>query len=89
MGLAPELLENILSFLQPHDLVSFGSTCHEANAFIRPNHQVLWRSTFLQVFDDPRNAWKSLLPTARAANYCREPNGTGTANSDGDCLPSR
>ena len=70
--LAPELLENILSFLQPHDLVSFGSTCHEANAFIRPNNQVLWRSTFLQVFDDPRNAWKSLLPTARAANYCRE-----------------
>ncbi|OCL02427.1 hypothetical protein AOQ84DRAFT_434385 [Glonium stellatum] len=72
MELAPELLENILSFLQPHGLVSFGSTCRMANAFIWPTNQVLWRSAFLQIFDDPHDAWKSLLPTARAANSDRE-----------------
>lgn len=71
-GLAPELLEWILCFLPPRDLTSFGRTCRRANAFVKPSNQILWRSSFLQVFDDPRDAWKLLLPTARSENRQRE-----------------
>ncbi|KAF2181685.1 hypothetical protein K469DRAFT_255430 [Zopfia rhizophila CBS 207.26] len=70
--LAPELLELVLSFLTPRDLVSFGRTCRRAAAFIRPDNQILWRRSFLQVFDDPTHAWELLQPTARAGNRDRE-----------------
>ncbi|OCK85508.1 hypothetical protein K432DRAFT_343109 [Lepidopterella palustris CBS 459.81] len=72
LKLAPELLENIFSFLNPHDVVNFGRTCHRANAFIRPTNQILWRNAFLHDFDDPQYAWAALLPTARAANKHKE-----------------
>ncbi|KAF2257779.1 hypothetical protein CC78DRAFT_178852 [Lojkania enalia] len=78
--LAPELLELILSYLAPRDLVSFGRTCRRANAFIHPNNQILWKSAFLQIFDNPKHVWDFLVPTARAAHrehearwdWCRE-----------------
>jgi hypothetical protein len=70
--LAPELLELVLSHLSPHDLVRFGQTCSHAYAFVQPSNQVLWRSAFLNVFDDPGRAWNRLGPTARSANLQRE-----------------
>ncbi|KAF2868318.1 hypothetical protein BDV95DRAFT_609806 [Massariosphaeria phaeospora] len=70
--LAPELLELILSFLGPRDVVSFGRTCQRANPFIQPRNQLLWRSAFLHLFDDPNHAWTLLMPAARAKNRRRE-----------------
>ena len=66
--LAPEILEQILGLLLPNDLVSFGRTCSKAHSSISPRNQLLWRSSFLQAFDDPRVAWQLMLPTARARN---------------------
>ncbi|KAF2795313.1 hypothetical protein K505DRAFT_374020 [Melanomma pulvis-pyrius CBS 109.77] len=71
-GLAPELLELVLSFLAPRDITSFGRTCQRARTFIRPSNKILWRSAFLQIFDDPKHAWALLLPTARAEDRQRE-----------------
>jgi hypothetical protein len=70
--LTPEVLDLVLSHLPPQDIAHFGRTCRGANLFIRPSNQVLWRSAFLHVFDDPRGAWELLQPTARAANHTRE-----------------
>ncbi|KAF2107499.1 hypothetical protein BDV96DRAFT_653591 [Lophiotrema nucula] len=64
--LAPELLELILAYLTPFDLHRFGQTCHRAKAFIRPNNAILWKSAFLQVFDNPKHSWDALTPSARA-----------------------
>ncbi|KAF2474122.1 uncharacterized protein BDR25DRAFT_280867 [Lindgomyces ingoldianus] len=72
LELTPELLELVLSFLNPCDLTRFGQTCRSANAFIHPGNQVLWKSAFLHVFDNPKGAWELLQPTARAANRTRE-----------------
>lgn len=71
-GLAPELLELVLSFLGPRDIASFGRTCQRARAFVQPGNKILWRSAFLHIFDDPKHAWALLLPTARAENRQRE-----------------
>ena len=68
LQLAPEILEHILAYLKPIDLISFGRTCSQANTFISPENQLLWRASFLQAFDDPRIVWEALLPTARALN---------------------
>jgi hypothetical protein len=70
--LAPELLELVLSYLNPRDLTSFASTSQRAHTFVHPNNKLLWRSAFLHVFDDPKDAWNLLLPTARAENQHRE-----------------
>jgi hypothetical protein len=71
-GLAPELVELICSFLEPVDLVSFSKTCRRAGQFISPSNQVLWRSAFLHVFDNPKTAWDLLLPSARPTIRSRE-----------------
>lgn len=68
LGLASELISNVLSFLKPHDLVAFGQTCKKASDFVSPQTTSLWRSAFLHVFDDPRDVWSALLPAAREAN---------------------
>jgi hypothetical protein len=72
VDLAPELLELVLSYLQPHDLLSFARTCRRANEYIRPSNQILWKAAFLHVFDHPKHAWACWTPTARAANRHRE-----------------
>ena len=36
------------------------------------HNQLLWRSAFLQVFDDPKIAWNRFVPTARSENRARE-----------------
>ncbi|KAF2253674.1 hypothetical protein BU26DRAFT_228049 [Trematosphaeria pertusa] len=70
--LAPELLELILSYLEPQHLTSFGQTCARARDFIRPNNQILWKASFLQVWDHPKHVWSLLTPSARAVNRDRE-----------------
>ena len=72
VSLAPELLELVFSYLPPSDLISFARTCRHASEFIRPNNQLLWKASFLQVFDHPKHAWDTLVPTARAANTSKE-----------------
>jgi hypothetical protein len=72
VDLAPELLELVLSYLEPHDLLSFARTCRRANEYIRPSNQILWKAAFLHVFDHPKHAWACWTPTARAANRQRE-----------------
>jgi hypothetical protein len=65
--LPQEILGNVVSFLDPKDIVTFGRTCRAAQTFISPSNQILWRNAFLQVFDDPEDAWskspKSCVPS--------------------------
>lgn len=56
LGLPQELLSNILSFLEPNSIIHFGQTCKTALEFVSPRNQILWKSAFLHVFDDPRDA---------------------------------
>ncbi|KAJ4302988.1 hypothetical protein N0V90_001879 [Kalmusia sp. IMI 367209] len=72
VDLAPELLELILSYLEPRHLASYGMTCRRARDFIRPSNQLLWKQTFLHVFDHPKHVWETLVPAARAENRLRE-----------------
>ncbi|KIW46352.1 uncharacterized protein PV06_02028 [Exophiala oligosperma] len=58
-----ELLAHILSFLQPQDIIRFSQTNKRAQRFASPQNQTLWRSAFLHLFDDPKDAW-SLMPNS-------------------------
>jgi hypothetical protein len=72
LNLPPELLEHILSFLDPYELVAFGLVCKYTATIISPSNQPLWRHAFLHIFDDPYKAWSALLPSARSANAINE-----------------
>jgi hypothetical protein len=72
LNLPPELLEHILSFLDPYGLVAFGLVCKYTAAVISPSNQPVWRHAFLHLFDDPSKAWSALLPSARSANAANE-----------------
>ncbi|KAK3079206.1 hypothetical protein LTS18_005462 [Coniosporium uncinatum] len=72
LGLAPELVENIISFLRPHDIIQFGRTCKLAASYLRPNNVTLWQAVFLQVFDDPKTARDKVLPESRISLQKRE-----------------
>ena len=72
LSLPPELLEQVCSFLDPYDLVTFGKVCHYAATVISPSNHTVWRNAFLQLFDDPNKAWSAFLPTARDENAARE-----------------
>lgn len=72
LGLPPEILELVLAFLDPYDLVSFGRTCKYAATFISPSSTTIWRHAFLHMWDDPNHAWVALLPSARSANATNE-----------------
>ncbi|KAL6243116.1 hypothetical protein RBB50_010216 [Rhinocladiella similis] len=61
--LPQELLAHILSFLHPRDIIHFSQTNKPAQTFASPQNQVLWRSAFLHIFDDPKDAW-SLMPNS-------------------------
>ncbi len=63
VDLPQEILGNIVSFLHPRDIVRLGRTCRRAYAFLSPSNQVLWRNAFLQIFDDPEEAWSKLPPS--------------------------
>ncbi|KAK5455076.1 hypothetical protein LTS15_005796 [Exophiala xenobiotica] len=65
LQLPQELLGRTLSFLYPEDIIRFGRTCKQAHAFVHPRNQLLWRSAFLHVFDDPKDAW-SMMPESWA-----------------------
>lgn len=68
LDLPQELLDHLLSYLPPSDIIHFGQSCKRSSSFIDPSNQVLWQSAFLQRFDDPQEAWMSLTPTARRLN---------------------
>ncbi|KIW99616.1 uncharacterized protein Z518_11029 [Rhinocladiella mackenziei CBS 650.93] len=68
LDLPQELLSNILSFLDPEAIVRFGRTCKTALGFITPQNQILWRSAFLQLFDDPNDAWVLTPGSPQASN---------------------
>jgi F-box-like len=68
LALPPEVLELVLSLLDPYDLVSFGLLCKYAATFISPSNPTVWRHAFLHMWDDPNKAWSALLPSARAEN---------------------
>jgi len=72
LDLAPELVETIISFLGPHDLIQFGRTCKLAASYLRPNNVTLWQAVFLVVFDNPKTAWDKVLPEARVRLQQRE-----------------
>ncbi|KIW18544.1 hypothetical protein PV08_02832 [Exophiala spinifera] len=63
LELPQELLGHILSFLHPQDIIHFCQSNKRAQTFASPRNQVLWRSAFLHIFDDPKDAW-SLMPNA-------------------------
>lgn len=72
VGLPPEILDLVLSFLDPYDLVSFGLVCKYAATLISPSHPTVWRHAFLHMWDDPKQAWSALLPSARSENGATE-----------------
>lgn len=72
LQLPVELLDAILSFLDPYELIAFAVTSKLAYSFASPSNQILWRSAFLHLFDDPTQAWAELPPTARKANAAIE-----------------
>lgn len=61
LDLPQEILANILSFLNPHSLARFGQSCKTAHSIVDPGNQLLWRSAYLHVFDDPGDA-SSMMP---------------------------
>ena len=65
VDLPQEVLGSILSFLEPRDVVRFGRTCQRALGFINPSNQLLWRDTFLQIFDNPNIAWAAYPPSCQ------------------------
>lgn len=69
VDLAPELIQHILAFLHPPDLLSFGQTCTTLASFTVPSNQLLWRNAFLLVFDDPRPAWESYLSAYDSSDW--------------------
>ena len=66
IDLPQEILSNVVSFLHPRDIARLGRTCQRAHAFLSPSNQVLWRNAFLQVFDDPEEAWSKLPSSYKA-----------------------
>ncbi|EXJ77394.1 hypothetical protein A1O3_09620 [Capronia epimyces CBS 606.96] len=65
LSLPQEILGNILSFLSPDSIIRFGRTCKHAHEFISAHNQLLWKSAFLHIFDDPNDAWSLMPPPAR------------------------
>ncbi len=61
LDLPHEILANILSFLEPQSIIRFGQSCKVAYTSVGPQNQILWKSAFLHVFDDPNEAW-SIMP---------------------------
>ncbi|KIW91056.1 uncharacterized protein Z519_07950 [Cladophialophora bantiana CBS 173.52] len=61
LDLPREILAHILACLHPAAIACFGQTCKAAHDFVRPQHQMLWRTAFLHIFDDPNDAW-SMMP---------------------------
>jgi hypothetical protein len=72
IGLPPEILELVLSFLDPYDLVSFCQVCKYAATFASPSNPTVWRHAFLHMWDDPGQAWSALLPSARSRHGADE-----------------
>lgn len=68
LELAPEIIQHILEYLKPKDVLSLSQTCSTARQFTLPSNQLLWQTCFIQEFDDPRIAWETWLPTARRNN---------------------
>lgn len=64
LELPSELLCLVLEVSEIPDILAFGQTCRRAYDFVQQN-QSLWRSKFLDIFDDPRPIWTTLPPTAR------------------------
>lgn len=61
LNLPSEVQSNVLGFLRAQDITRFGRTCRTAYQFISADNVLLWRSAFLQEFDDPADRW-SLEP---------------------------
>ena len=58
-----ELTEHVLAYCEPRDLARLAATCRTLRDIVyNENDQVVWRNSFLSLFDDPRKT----LPTARA-----------------------
>jgi hypothetical protein len=53
LELPAELLNNALSYLQADALVAFGRTSSQAHKFINIANSTLWKSTFLNTYDNP------------------------------------
>ncbi|KAJ4503882.1 hypothetical protein HRR78_008026 [Exophiala dermatitidis] len=60
LSLPQEILSHILSYLHPESIVKFGLSCKDAHEFISPRNQILWRAAFIQIFDDPYDAWSAM-----------------------------
>jgi hypothetical protein len=61
INLPQEILAHILTFLEPQSILHFGQSCKTAYSSVGPQNQVLWKSAYLHVFDDPNDAW-SMMP---------------------------
>jgi hypothetical protein len=60
LDLPQEIVAHVLGYLPPQFLVRFGLTCRTAHQIVSPSNQLLWRSAFLHVFDNPDEAWAAM-----------------------------
>lgn len=71
LELPQEILSHVLTYLDARSVARFGLTCKEATKLTSPQNQLLWKAAFLQVFDDPADAW-ALMPHQHQAAYEQE-----------------
>ena len=72
LDLPREILANVLYDLEPQSVVHFGQACKAAHAFVDPKNQILWKSAYLHVFDNPNDAWStapSSVPLATSRQW--------------------
>ncbi|KAJ7102313.1 hypothetical protein B0H15DRAFT_814106 [Mycena belliarum] len=72
LSIPVEILEQILLFCDPRDVMCFSRTCRFGDAAI--NHAAdsyFWRQMFLHIFDDPRQAVNS-IPANSSSNWKSE-----------------
>lgn len=62
--LPPELILQVLEVSDIPAITAFRNTCTRAHDLVE-HSQSLWKSKFLEFFDDPRPIWESFPPTAR------------------------
>jgi hypothetical protein len=72
LSLPQELLGHILGFLSPTDITRFGRASKASNHFVNQSNQILWKSAFLHLFDDPNDAWSAVpgkLESAKVSEW--------------------
>jgi hypothetical protein len=68
-----ELTEEVLKHCEPRDIARLAATCKPLwNIIYNENDQVIWRVSFLSLFDDPRKALPNTLSVTTEMDWKRQ-----------------